>query len=323
MSTKTKIWLITGLSLMIVGAIIFTGVMMALNWDFNNLSTVKYETKNYEITEDFSDILLKTDTSKIVFKLSSDGKNRVECFEEKNAKHSVSVVDNILKIELSNTKKWYEYIGINFKSPSITLYLNKNDFGKLNIKESTGDIQIPKDFNFTNIDISLSTGDVATSASSLGNIKIKTSTGDIKIENIIAHNIDLTASTGKITAKNIKADGDISVKLSTGKAHLLDIICKNLISKANTGDIKLLNVIAKEKFSIERSTGDVEFKKSDAAEIFIKTDTGSVTGSLLTDKIFITKTDTGSVDVPESLNGGKCEIITDTGNIKIILNKNK
>jgi len=38
---------------------------------------------------------------------------------------------------------------------------------------------------------------------------------------------------------------------------------------------------------------------------------------LLTDKVFITKTDTGSINVPDSITGGRCEIKTDTGDIKI------
>ena len=73
------------------------------------------------------------------------------------------------------------------------------------------------------------------------------------------------------------------------------------------------------KFLIKRSTGDIRFDNSDATEIFVETDTGNVTGSLLTDKVFITQTDTGNVNVPKTVTGGRCEITTDTGNIKIIV----
>ena len=77
------------------------------------------------------------------------------------------------------------------------------------------------------------------------------------------------------------------------------------------------NVIATERFSIERDTGDVILEGCDAAEIFIETDTGDVRGTLLSEKVFITETDTGRVSVPSSITGGRCEITTDTGNIKI------
>ena len=105
--------------------------------------------------------------------------------------------------------------------------------------------------------------------------------------------------------------------MSTGKAYLSDIACKNLTSTGSTGDISLKNVVSTGKISIERNTGDVTLEASDAIEIFITTETGDVKGSLLTDKVFITKTDTGRIDVPNSITGGRCEITTDTGNIKI------
>ena len=63
----------------------------------------------------------------------------------------------------------------------------------------------------------------------------------------------------------------------------------------------------------------MEFNHCDAETIYVNTDTGSVTATLLTDKMFIIETDTGSVDVPKSITGGRCEITTDTGNIRITI----
>ena len=77
------------------------------------------------------------------------------------------------------------------------------------------------------------------------------------------------------------------------------------------------NVIAAEKFSIKRNTGDVRFDGTDAAEILVETDTGDVTGTFLSEKTFFVETDTGSVDVPESITGGRCEITTNTGDIEL------
>ena len=57
------------------------------------------------------------------------------------------------------------------------------------------------------------------------------------------------------------------------------------------------------------------FDRCDAAELSITTDTGDVKGTLLSDKVFIARTDTGRVHVPETTNGGKCKITTSTGDI--------
>lgn len=320
MRTGTKVWLITAASLVLIGCILFAGVMSTLGWDFMKLATVKYETKVYEISEAFDGISMKTDTADIVFARSDDGKCRVECLEEENTAYSVTVKDGTLTVELIDERSVHDFvgsIGLNFGSTRITVYLPKTEYTSLLIDESTGDIEIPKDFTFKDVDISLSTGAVDFCASASGTVKIKTSTGDICVESLSAGALDLSVSTGKVTVSGVTCGGDITVGVSTGDAKLADITCKSVISNGRTGDISLNHVIAAEKFSIERGTGDVRFENSDAADIFVKTDTGYVTGNLLTEKVFFAQTDTGSVSVPKTTSGGKCEITTDTGDIQI------
>ena len=311
MRIKTKVWLVIATVLLVVGGILFVVVMKNLNWDFNKLSTIKYETNVYEISESFDGISINTDTADVEFMVSSSEKCKVECYEEEKLNHLVTVKDNTLVIEMNNSRKWYDYIGINFDSPKITIYLSLTEYDSLLINSDTSDVKISNDFTFKDVDISLSTGDVDFCANVTDAIKIETSTGDISIEDITAGSLDLTVSTGEVEVSNVKCEGNILVGVSTGKT---------IISKGSTGDIYLNNVTALELFSIERSTGDVKIENSDATEIFIKTDTGDVFGSLLTDKVFITQTDTGKVNVPKTINGGRCEIITSTGNIRFSIN---
>ncbi len=319
MSKGVKIWLIIGASLVLIGAIIFGGVMMALNWDFSRLSTAKFETNEYEINDSYKNIKILTDTADITFVPSENSK--VACYEETKIKHLVTVKDDTLVIESNDTRKWYEHIGINFGLPKITVYIPKGEYGELVVKASTGDTEIPKEFKFESIDISQSTGNVKCLASAGGDIKIKTSTGNITTEKINVASLSLTVSTGEINVSDIECTGDLSIKVSTGKVSLENVTCNNIISTGNTGGITLNNIIAKENFSVTRSTGNVKLIGCDAGEISITTDTGDVLGTLLSDKVFITKTDTGSVKVPETLSGGKCKITTDTGNIKIEIKK--
>ena len=98
---------------------------------------------------------------------------------------------------------------------------------------------------------------------------------------------------------------------------MTDVTCGSLRSEGSTGDMIMQNVIVGGSMRIERSTGDIKMTACDAAEIEIETDTGSVTGTLLTEKVFIASSDTGRVSVPETVTGGRCKITTDTGSIKI------
>lgn len=276
--SKNKKWLITATFLILVGCIIFAAVMMRLDWDFSKLSTSKYITKTYDIVEDFNDISIKADTADITFSLAEDGKCKVVCYDNEKIKYSVKALDGKLTVEAIDNKKWFDNIGINFENAKITVYLPRNE---------------------------------------LGNIFVRNSTGDIKLYDLTLNSAELSVSTGKISANDITCAGDFKAKVSTGETVLSNIKCENLISSGNTGDLTLKNVIASEEFSIERSTGDIKFKNCDANEIFIKTDTGDIDGSLLSSKVFVTKTDTGSVNVPKTSTGGKCEVITDTGDINI------
>ena len=317
MSKASKIWLIVATSLVVSGIIIFTVVMTMLKWDFLKLGTVKYETNTYEISEEFNDISIKTDTADITVLPSEDGNVKVVCHEDSKEKHNVNVQNNILVINETNDKKWYNHIGIGFVATKITVYLPEVEYGSLSIKESTGEIEISKNFKFESIDLTTNTGNVKNSASAFDFVKIKTSTGQINVSDISAKSMDLSVSTGNIEASDIKCDGDVNIEVSTGKTKLTDIECKNIISDGNTGDISLTNLIAIGKIDIERSTGHVSFDSCDAREICVKTDTGDVKGSLLTEKVFVTRTDTGKIETPKTTTGGVCEIITDTGDIII------
>ncbi len=321
MGRKTKISLVIAASLVVIGSMAFGGAMTVLKWDFTKLSTVQYETNDYEISEDYKDISITTDTADVVFVPSENAKTLVVCHEQNNVKHSVTVQDGTLVIAVQDMRKWYEHIGVHFGTPTITVYLPNAEYGALSVQDSTGSVKIPKDFRFARMDILVSTGSVTNFASAAEEMHIKTSTGNICVENISAGALDLSVSTGKITVCDVACRDDITVKGTTGKANLTNVTCRNLNSKGSTGNMFLENVRATGAFSISRSTGNVKFRGCDAAELLVKTDTGNVTGTLLTDKVFITQSDTGSIDVPKTITGGKCEITTDTGNIKITVEK--
>lgn len=317
MKKTTKTWLIIAGALVLAGCIVFAVVMSTIGWDFKKLSTVKYETNTYEVGEAFGGISIDTNTADVVLALSDDGKCRVECYEEENAKHSVAVLGNMLTVKVNDTRSFYDYIGFYFGSPKITVYLPQAEYNSLLVSGSTGRVDVPKGLTFESADIALSIGNIYFGASVVGAVKFKTSTGNIRAEGESAGLLDISTTTGTVTISGMICDGSVTVDVTTGKADLTGVSCKSVISKGSTGNIVLNKVIASENFSVKRSTGNVKFNDCDAAEIYVKTDTGDVTGSLLSDKVFIANSDTGRIDVPKTVTGGRCEIDTDTGDIRI------
>ena len=310
-------WMILAASLVLIGCLIFVGVMTMLKWDFKKLSTEKYETNEYTFESGCQNISIKADTAKIEIFPADGDVTSVVCYEQSKLKHSVSVVDGTLFIEFKDTRKWYEMIGVSFSSPQITVALPRAEYGALSIQSHTGKVEIAKDLVFESISVSQSTGDVFNYASAKGGMTIKTTTGDILVKDVNAGSLELSVTTGTVIASGIACEGEGHVTVTTGRTFLTDVKCRAFTTSGDTGSIELKNVVVDALLSVERSTGDVKFVGCDAAELYVKTSTGGIWGTLLSAKDFVTKTDTGKVRVPSSTTGGRCEITTSTGDIRI------
>ena len=317
MNHKMKLWLIAATCLILLGLFTFVGVMTAFDWDFTRISTVEYQTNTHPINQEFHRVSICTDTADITFALSENDTCRVVCHEEENTKHTVRVYDETLRIERTDTRAWYEQIGIHFNKPQITVYLPHGAYGALSVEASTGDIDIPKDFTFSHVNISADTGDVNCSAPEADSVRIKTNTGDIRIQDVSATELSLSVTTGSITVNGANCSGEVKINTSTGKTTASDLCCQSLISSGSTGDIFLKNAIVTNLLSVERSTGDITLKDCDAAEIRIKTSTGDVSGTLLSEKTFEASSSTGDVEVPKNTIGGICAVTTSTGDIRL------
>lgn len=357
MTNNIKIWLAAAGMFIVLGSVLFLITACSADSGFAGLFGTEGVETEANVTEDFSKIDISTDTADISFVQTSDGSCKVVSNDKKNIKYSVKSEDGILKINSVDERRWYEHV-LNFTKASLTVYLPKSKYDSLTIKEDTGDINVPTYFEFLNADIKLSTGDVNYCAKTLESLTVKSSTGNIKIEGENEGTVTAEASTGKIYVNGAICAGDINVKVSTGdvivsnssckglisngstgdfkaenvtatenvqierstgKTELINLSCANLNTDGNTGSLYMTNVIASGSFTIERSTGNVIFDGCDAKDIYVKTDTGSVKGTLLTEKLFAPRSDTGKIETPKPSGTGACDITTDTGDILITI----
>lgn len=183
-------------------------------------------------------------------------------------------------LKIREVQKWEGGFGIDMEEPTLTLYLPKDQYAALKLLVDTGDIRVPKIFTFDRVQIGSDTGDVDFQAGVTGQAQFKTDTGTVKA---------------------------------------VGVSCGNFTAESDTGEILLENVIASGALDVTSQSGDVRLKECDGAEIYIITDTGDVKGTILTEKVFLTETDTGEVNVPKSLTGGRCDITTQTGDIDIMI----
>jgi len=233
--------------------------------------------KTHVIDKAYDKIDIDIATNDVNLYLSDLKENKICCKENNKVRFDIKVIDGVLIIRKIDERKFYEKM--EFLSSGLDIYLSKDTIESLKIESSTSDISINKGFTFNNLKVINSTGD--------------------------------------ITIKDCNQLGEVEIDTGTGDVELLNVNCKKLDIEISTGDTDLRNVIVENDFNLNGTTGDVDFDGFDAANIYINLSTGSVSGTILTSKFFIAKSDTGHVNVPETREGGDCRITVSTGDIDI------
>lgn len=305
--------IIIGGSAIIAGSIIF-GFAIA------SQGKNKLEDKTFELDGEVSNFDINISIADLEFKVGDSAK--VVCHESEKEHHEVTLKDGTLSIKFVDEKEWYEKIfNWSLDQFKVTVYVPAGEYGNLKIKAATGDITVPHDFSFADLNAKVSTGDYDIRSNVTNKIDVESSTGMVHLGELTTKEMNVKCSTGRINILKCTVAEKITTNSSTGTQKITETTCQNLDMKASTGDIVLTRTIVEKHIKIKTSTGNVQFYGSDAESLNIKTDTGDVRGNLLTNKLFKAHSDTGRVKVPEYHVGdevtGECVIDTDTGNIEM------
>ena len=128
-------------------------------------------------------------------------------------------------------------------------------------------------------------------------------------------------ANGEIPSATLYEDEEFRVVLDLGpaaKGHAL------ILPKDHYADLyEIDEEVAGRVFKLAKkmATKMTEALGCDGFNIVIKTDTGDVKGSFASPKNVIASSDTGSVRVPSDHSGERCEITTDTGDIRITISQ--
>ena len=153
-------------------------------------------------------------------------------------------------------------------------------------------------------------------------IGFKRSEIKICVPESILEALTVKATIGCVAISSIVCTADISVQTNTGKVTVCDTSCKAFHSKTGTGNVVLSKLMATDTVSLKCNTGKVSLNDCNAREFLVKTNTGNVFGKLPSNTVFAVKTHTGKIEIPKTaigeVIGARCEIKTNTGNIKFV-----
>ena len=331
--------------LCIIGAVLLVaGIVLCIlglamgGFQKEDMVMSKLTDKTIEIAEDFTNIRIDTNTTDVMVSLSQDGSCHILCRETQLQPHTARAENGTLILQQENYRKWYHYISINRGTPRVEIQLPKEEYESFTMEGNTGDVVIPKEFSFNNVKIDcstgqvdvqsqvkktlaieLSTGDILVSGVSCERLEVRTSTGDIRILDVNCKDLTGESNTGGQLLENVQATENIQLSCSTGGIHFTRGSCRNLTVETSSGKQIMESVVASGDVRMESKTGDIRLTDFDGATISLSTTTGNVTGTVLSEKIFLAQTNTGRVEVPRCTSGGTCEITTDTGDIIIQL----
>ena len=315
MKKRTIIALIVAVALIVVGGMI---LVLGLSFAGEGATQTGLTEQRVVITETFDSILIETGNCAVNFEPFNGSKDPyVDLREREKTRHSVLVEDGVLKIKMTDNRRWMDYIGIfgmGWERMEMTVHLPQKQYESLRITTDTGDIQIPEALVSKEILLRSSTGDIDCEGTAIDLLDCMTSTGDLFVRDGAPVLTKLQSSTGDLSVSGSMGK-QIHMKTSTGEVNAENVETQSFTCSSSTGEVELERVLVEDYLQVFTTTGDVGIEDCDAGRVNIKTDTGDVNGHFLSPKWFDAHSDTGNVMVPDGRDGGECRIQSDTGNI--------
>lgn len=303
-----------------LGLVLILGALAAIDFELDWMHDADSTTTTYTIEEAFTDISIKGAECDIRLLPSEDGVCKVVCRESDKIYHTVTVKNSTLTVRRIDSRKWFERISLfNWGKMEIAVYLPESAYASLHITGVSGNIEVPRGFSFVSAELHNTSGDISCSAAVREELSAKTVSGKLSIQDVAPKRLTAKSTSGKVTVSAVKVEAAMEVETVSGKIELTDIRCQTLAAESTSGKLVLSEVVASEDIRVKSVSADVELRGCDGDTLWIKTTSGRVTGTLLTEKIFITKTSSGRVDVPRTTSGGTCEITTTSGDIMIAI----
>lgn len=280
MKSTIKTVLITIVVVLVFGIIAISIVGGILNINISLFGTPAYIETTHELTDDFNNIEVFEIDGDIRIYMTTEDTAKVISYESQKIYNSVKVENNTLKIIQEDDRNWIEQLRYNLAEDiAIKIYLPYKEYNSLMLKTVSGDINISDRFNFEDVEISTTSGEVYFGADVSYDIYVESISGDISLGASKADNVEINSTSGEV--------------------DIFSVTAQNIIT-------------------VDTVSGDININASDASSLDINSVSGEIDAMLLTNKDYHINTTSGSVRVPESdRSAGRCNASTVSGDIKI------
>ncbi len=312
--------LITAFSIMLGGV-----MLMAFALHFLGASPQSFfeyskgDIKTDTVSEPVTALRIETGAGNVEIVPSEDGICTVTRHETEKVYYSVSVEAGTLVVRRVDNRAWYEWFTLRFGgAPTVTVSLPEKEYEALQVKASSGSVLVESGLTFNKATVKVTSGSVRYFGDATAELTIQSTSGSLYAKGISATEVQGSLTSGRMELEDISCQR-LTLSGSSGSAVIRNAAVTDAFSlKRTSGSVTLCDVVSQGEFSVKNTSGSVKLERCDGARISIETSSGSVRGSVRTEKVFNAKTTSGSVNVPQSVpNAGLCEIKTTSGSIRI------
>jgi len=310
------------------------------------------------VTNNWGDVTITgadVDTVQVKAIKTAYAKSQARADEEvKTIKYSIEQAGNSVTIKYELTQKaivnkgpyTVEFIVV---VPSETTANVNGKMGDMSVADIKGKVTIENEFGEVNVQniegalsISSNSGEVTATSikADAEDIELTSSFGAVTLKNASGNDIKLSSKSGKVTLNEVRATGDVTTQTEFGDTEFENGSANSLsiVSKSGKSSLSKLNVT--KQIKVNSDFGEIELEQAVGGSYDLHTNSGSVTvdgakGSLKATTDFggikienaqsvtldlVTKS--GSVEFNGSLGEGPHKVVSEFGEINLILPSN-
>ena len=312
MNNLYKKILFGGIGSILLGGILFLVGCSANGFDFEFLSNVQIEQKEYieDESKNITELSFAFDSTDFIVNFDENTQGVSVSYpqrQDKSGKNVSEITVTETENSLTITEKALFHISIvDFTEKKMTVTLPTSQVYALSFQGDTGNVTV-------------------NAGGSFSTLTVKISTGDITLNNVQADELQATVSTGNMKVNGATVAGALTTKASTGDTSLSSIASTSLFVKATTGNVKINSASITTSVSVETSTGNITLTGSIKAEtVTVVADTGDVKASEAVIDAAALSFTTSTGNVSAKLTGTKHDyatsITTSTGDTNISSN---
>lgn len=245
---KTKKGILAGLTVFIIGAVVFVISLAVLDWDVFKIDSTVYTAKHYSITAEETQTVksVELDLDSFPVTVKTGDSVALDYYEASDSVVTVALENGVLKIREKAKGMFFIMSLFKFGRINRRYALTVPNGVTLNVKGKNGDVTLEgmetdkMIVNSTNLDLSLS-------GCTLNTLNVSSTNADIEIVNCAVGSSDIYGTNINIEVRNSEFE-TLSVKGTNADVGIFDTAAVSVSAKATNADCNFRRIVTDSVF---------------------------------------------------------------------------